>query len=169
MYLYIDNGDFGLSFGELCRRHPDTSFPQGVALPCGYVAVPPPPYNPRTHAVRELAPVGGIQQWEVIERSQEDVAAQERDEIASKVDRLWSAADRYVTGSISGVAIGILAIGVMQGKPKALAISAWSGGVWADYYQRKAAVLAGEDVDTDFGKHGPIPHSVPELQQEVGF
>ena len=89
-------------------------------------------------------------------------------ELASKIESLWASADAYVSGYISGVAVGILTIGVLQQKPKCLAVSAWSGAVWADYYQRKAAVQPGQAVDTDFSQHGPMPHSVPELQQEVG-
>ena len=30
-------------------------------------------------------------------------------------------------------------------------------------------MLAGVDVDTDFSEHGPMPYTVPELQQEVGL
>ena len=169
MYLYIDNGDFGLSFSELCRRYPDTSFPQNVALPCSYVAVPPPEYNPRTHSVREVQPQSGVQQWEVYERDPAEIMAQDQAEVAGKIESLWSAADTYVSGYISGVAVGILTIGTIQQKPKCLAVSAWGNAVWADYYSRKAAVLPGVDIDTDYSSHGPMPYTVPELQSEVGM
>lgn len=89
--------------------------------------------------------------------------------IAEKIEALWQAADRYTSSYISGVAIGILTIGVMQQKPKALAVSAWSSAVWAEYYVRKALVTATSTDDHDFSGFGPIPHSVPELQAEVGL
>ena len=79
------------------------------------------------------------------------------------------AADRYTSSYISGVAIGILTIGVMQHKPKALAVTAWSSAVWAEYYARKALVTATSVDNHDFSSFGPIPHSVPELQAEVGL
>ena len=89
--------------------------------------------------------------------------------ISEKIEALWQAADRYVTGYISGVAIGILTIGVIQGKPKALAVTAWSNAVWSDYYVRKALVEGGAVPNLDFSTHGPIPHTVPELQDEIGL
>lgn len=97
------------------------------------------------------------------------LAAQDAATVAAKIDRLWSAADRYTSGYISGVAIGLLTIGVLQAKPKALAVSAWSSGVWDDYYNRKAAVTVGSEEDLDFSSHGPMPHSVPELRAELGM
>lgn len=169
MYLYVDGEDFGLSFKDLCRRYPNTSFPQGVALPNSYVSVPVPAHDARTHSVRELRPQAGVQRWEVYARDPAEIEAQERAEIAGKIETLWGAADGYVSGFISGVAVGILAIGVLQQKPKCMAVSAWSGAIWADYYARKAAVQPGVEVDTDFTSHGPMPHTVPELQQELGL
>ena len=91
------------------------------------------------------------------------------DVIADKTEMLWQAADRYTAAHISGVAIGILTIGVMLGKPKCQAVAAWSGGVWADYYQRKELVTVDSTDDHDFSGFGPIPFSVPQLQAEVGM
>lgn len=88
--------------------------------------------------------------------------------VAGKIDALWAAADRYTSGYISGVAVGILTIGVMQQMPKALAVAAWSSAIWAEYYARKARVTVDSADDHDFSGFGPIPHSVPELQAEVG-
>ena len=88
---------------------------------------------------------------------------------SEKIEALWQAADRYVTGYISGVAVGILTIGVIQGKPKALAVTAWSNAVWSDYYARKALVEGGAVPNLDFSTHGPMPHTVPELQDEIGL
>lgn len=89
--------------------------------------------------------------------------------IESKIDQLWRAADEYVSSYISGVAIGLLTLGTIQQKPKALAITAWSSSVWDEYYRRKALVTASSEVDTDFSVAGPMPHSVPELRAELGM
>ena len=89
--------------------------------------------------------------------------------VSEKIEALWQAADRYVTGYISGVAIGILTIGVVQEKPKALAVTAWSSSIWAEYYVRKDMITAGSEVSHDFSSFGPIPYSVPELQEEIGM
>lgn len=88
---------------------------------------------------------------------------------AAKIEALWQAADRYTSSYISGVAIGILTIGVVQQLPKALAVSAWSAAVWAEYYSRKALVTHDSVDNLDFSSFGPIPYSVPELQAEVGL
>jgi hypothetical protein len=65
------------------------------------------------------------------------------------------------------VAIGLLTIGVIQSKPKSLAITMWSQSVWNEYYVRKAAVTLDSALDLDFSSFGPMPYSVPELQAEV--
>ena len=96
-------------------------------------------------------------------------AAQDAATIEAKIGCLWAAADAYTSGYISGVAIGLLTIGVMQGKPKALAVSAWSSEVWDDYYARKAIVTVSSVDNLDFSSHGPMPHSVPELRAELGM
>ena len=57
----------------------------------------------------------------------------------------------------------------MQQKPKALAVSAWSSSIWAEYYRRKELVTIDSVDDLDFSSFGAIPHSVPELQAEVGL
>lgn len=86
-----------------------------------------------------------------------------------KIEALWQAADKYTSSFISGVAIGILTIGVLQQKPKALAVSDWSSRVWAEYYARKSLVTATSNDNHDFSAFGPMPYSVPELQEEVGL
>jgi len=96
-------------------------------------------------------------------------AAQDAATIEAKIGRLWAAADAYTSGYISGVAIGLLTIGVLQAKPKALAVSAWSSAVWDDYYARKALVTVSSVDNLDFSSHGPMPHSVPELRGELGL
>lgn len=89
--------------------------------------------------------------------------------INAKVEALWAAADKYTSGYISGVAIGILTIGVLQQKPKALAVSAWSSSVWTEYYARKALVTVTSEDNHDFSSFGPMSYSVPELQEELGL
>lgn len=139
-----------------------------------------PTYNPVTQSATELPPalVGGKwkQQWEVMDLPQEQVdaniaaqAAAEQATVNAKVEALWTAADKYTSNYISGVAIGILTIGVLQQKPKALAVSAWSSSVWAEYYARKALVTVTSEDNHDFSSFGPVPHTVPELQTEVGL
>lgn len=102
---------------------------------------------------------GQVAAWQ----SAQDVAT-----VAAKIERLWAAADAYTSSYISGVAVGLLTIGVLQSLPKALAVSAWSSAVWDDYYARKALVTVSSVDDLDFSNHGPMPHGVPELRAELG-
>lgn len=104
-----------------------------------------------------------------IEDIQNAKAAANSQRLHDKVEALWAAADRYVTGYISGVAIGILTIGVIQNKPKALAVTGWSSAVWAEYYRRKALVTPVSTDDLDFSSFGAMPYTVPELQEEIGL
>lgn len=117
-----------------------------------------------------------IEDWEICTYSEDqiyaNIAAKKAEEdliIKDKIEKLWQAADRYTSSFISGVAIGILTIGVLQQKPKALAVSDWSSRVWAEYYVRKAQVTRDSEDNHDFSSFGEIPHSVPELQEELGF
>ena len=86
--------------------------------------------------------------------------------IDANLQLLWRSATDYQERYISGAAIGLLTIGVMQQKPKSLVIMGWINAVWALYYSRKPLVTA-TAVDTDFSAAGPMPYSVPELQIEV--
>lgn len=89
--------------------------------------------------------------------------------VAAKIEALWNAANSYESGYISGVGLSILTVGVLQSKPKALAVKAWSKSLWTEYYARKAAITATSVDNHDFSSFGPMPHSVPELQAEVGL
>lgn len=89
--------------------------------------------------------------------------------LANKLEALWAACNNYTSNYISGVAIGILTIGVIQQKPKAVAISAWSKAIWGEYYRRKALVTVDSEDDHDFSSFGPIPYTVPELEEEAGI
>ena len=102
--------------------------------------------------------------------AQRPIPAEERAQrLAANEDALWRAADAFQTRYISGVAIGMLTIGVLQGKPKAIDIQAWSALVWDEYYRRKALLTYDGAVDGDFTGCGPMPHSVPELRAELGL
>lgn len=85
----------------------------------------------------------------------------ERQRIAS----LWQAAHDLEFASISGSAIGLITMGVLTGKPKAIAVQAWIKGIWELYYQRKDV----NSTDCDYSSVGPCPHSVPELMTELGM
>lgn len=89
--------------------------------------------------------------------------------LSAKEDALWQAANAYTYSYISGLAVGLLAIGVIQGKPKALAIAAWSASVWAAYRTRKQLITETSVDDHDFTSFGPIPYPVTELELELGI
>ena len=90
-----------------------------------------------------------------------DLAAIEAKRIAS----LWQAAHDYEYAQISGSAIGLLAMGVVQGKPKCVAVQNWIKSIWDEYYTRKA----GTSTDTDYSFAGACPYKVPELMEELGL
>lgn len=84
---------------------------------------------------------------------------------ATRIDMLWQAAHNYEYARISGSAIGILAMGVIQNKPKSLAVQTWINGIWNIYYTRKTT----GSIDTDFTSAGPLPYTVPEIMEELGI
>lgn len=86
------------------------------------------------------------------------------------LQKLWQAATDYQTSYISDMAIGILTIGVIQGLPKALAVKAWANVIWNDlYYPRKLLITHEYSPEFyDFSTVGPMPHTVPELNAEIG-
>lgn len=145
-----------------------------------FYAVGEPDYDKITQGVREIdpAPIDGrwYQRYEIydlkpvqIAENQATKAATDTQLVHYKIEALWVAADKYTSGYISGVAIGILTIGVIQSKPKALAVTAWSNGLWSEYYARKALITADSVLDLDFSGAGAMPYSVPELQEEIGL
>jgi len=102
---------------------------------------------------------------EIVTPTPEEIAIK----VTNKIESLWSSADAVVSGSISGVALSILTIGVLQSKPKALAVAQWSKSIWTEYYVRKALVTATSEDDLDFSSFGPMPYTVPELQDEINL
>ena len=90
--------------------------------------------------------------------------------IKANISRLWAAAEAYESAQISGVAVGLLTIGVIQQKPISLSIAAWSASIWDLYYSRKAAMTpVWSDALGDFTSLGNIPHTIPELRAELGM
>ena len=180
-YINTHTQQYPVSEAQIRAAYPHTSFSIPFVAPEPYVWVfptPQPDYDVATQGVMEAAPLwtGKVYQqgWNVVSLSAEQRAAyqsnklaQEAQTIADKIEQLWQAADAYVTGCISGVAIGILTIGVMQQKPKCLAVSAWSGQIWTEYYIRKSTITADSALDLDFSSFGPMPYTVPELQAET--
>lgn len=168
---------------DIRAANPNTSFPVPFVAPEEYAYVFPSPavYDPITQTATETTPVltdkGHWEQaWTVTNKSAEVIATEaeakalvDAAHVAAKIEALWKAADAYTSKYISGVAIGLLTMGVLQGKPKAFTVTAWSSSVWDAYYTRKAAVTATSADDLDFTSFGPIPHTVPELRAELGM
>lgn len=77
--FYTTPARFGLTFDEVRKLYPNKSFPASgeINMPevSSYVPSTTPDYDPATHAVREVAPVDGVQQWEVYPLPAEEVAA----------------------------------------------------------------------------------------------
>lgn len=131
--------------------------------------VTPPPFDPVTQARAETdaALVNGIwtQQWAVTALDAGTVAANQAAFDEQRIAALWQAAHDLEYAAISGSAIGLITMGVLQGKPKCLAVQAWIKSIWTEYYTRKA----GTSTDCDFATvAGACPHSVPELMVELG-
>lgn len=106
----------------------------------------------------------------VYEPSPEELAAT----IEEKKFALWNACSEYEKSFISGVGLSILALGVAKGKPKALAVAAWSQNLWGNsldnsgvYYGRKAQITATSELNLDFSEAGSMPYSVSELAVEA--
>ena len=89
--------------------------------------------------------------------------------VDKKISKLWSAANSYQSSQISGAAIGLLTIGVLQGKQKSIAIQNWIKAIWLLYYTRKAGITDDIMPDFDFSSIGNIPYTIPELMEEVGI
>ena len=96
--FYATQNQFGLTFDQVRKLYPNKSFPASghIDLPevQSYVPAPTPQYNPATHAVREAAPVGGVQQWEVYPLPAEEVAANQAAATESAWERIKAERDR---------------------------------------------------------------------------
>lgn len=136
-----------------------------------------PAFDQYTQKVVEIAPalVDDIwtEQWQIVELTGEELAEAQAKKVADdaaaeqiRVSSLWQAATNYEQSFIANMAIGLLTMGVMQGKPKATEIAAWSNALWNGpngYYARKA----NGSTNYDYSDIGPMPYSVPELSKEV--
>lgn len=111
--------------------------------------------------------VGGHWQykWRIDALTPEQIAKNQAAVEAIRVATLWQGAYDYEFAQISGVAIGMLVLGVLQAKPKALAAKGWSQSIWTEYYTRKA----NGSTDASYTALGDCPHSVPELMVELGL
>jgi hypothetical protein len=88
------------------------------------------------------------------------------------ISQLWQAAHDYEYAQISGTAVGLLTAGVLQALPKSLAVQSWCGSIWNIYYTNKAIIEGGGDFSEsmlDYSSVGDIPHTVPELREEIGM
>ena len=76
---YKTQDQFGLTFDQVRKLYPNKSFPADGQIDTpevsSYAPAPTPQYDPATHAVRETAPVGGVQQWEVYALPAEEATA----------------------------------------------------------------------------------------------
>jgi len=178
-YINTSTQQYPVTFDLLCLLFPNTSFPPGdFEPPAPYAVVHPSEpitCDPVTQQVVDGTPVfsGGkwVQGWQIIERfatlTERDAAtaASQAATEANRVASLWQSAHDYEYAQVSGSAIGLLAMGVMTGKPKCIAVQNWIRGIWTEYYTRKA----GTSTDTDFSIAELCPHTVPELMAELGF
>ena len=160
---------------DLYRDNPNTSFPKPMTVEvlAAYrvypVVIGTPPDGGLTHQVVEVTPtlIGGewVQQWELVPLDPEIVSENLARVEDQRQQNLWEAAHNYEKSFISGVGLSILAVGFAMGKPKALAVGAWSNQLWeGTYYPRK---MSGS-TDLDFSVVGPMPYSVTELSAEIG-
>lgn len=102
------------------------------------------------------------------ELSDEQYAAGLEELKQQNIHDLWESATSYQEAQISGAAIGLLTIGVIQSKPKCFAVMMWVQSVWGTYYTRKAIMThVYSESDYDFSSCGTMPYTVPEIQVEV--
>jgi len=165
---------------EIRNLYPNTSFGVPFIAPDEYAVVfstPKPNFNPVTQVVQESAPTltpkgHWGESWviqelpiDLIEKNKQEALVASQKVEADRIASLWSSAHDYEFQQVSGSAIGLLAIGVMQGLPKCLAVQSWIKSIWTLYYTRKAT----GSTDFDFSEVKDCPHSVPELMQELGL
>lgn len=96
--FYATQNQFGLTFDQVRKLYPNNSFPASghIDLPevQSYVPSTTPDYGPATHAVRETAPVGGVQQWEVYALPAEEATANQAAARAAKWEAIKAERDR---------------------------------------------------------------------------
>ena len=180
MYIRLDDNQYPLSERDIRSAFPNTSFPQPFN-PEGYAwvfPVPQPTFDQYSQKCLEQPPEltdkGTWQQvWEVqdltseeLEAAQARKAADEAAKEAARIASLWQAAHNKEFSAISGSAIGLLALGVLQQKPKCTDVQNWIQTLWNGpdgYYSR----VESGSTDTDYSNIGDMPYRVPELITEV--
>ena len=97
MYYQAQN-QFGLTFDQVRKMFPSKSFPASGQIDTpevsSYVPSTTPDYDPATHAVRETAPVGGVQQWEVYALPAEEATANQAAARVAKWEAIMAERDR---------------------------------------------------------------------------
>ena len=96
--FYATQNQFGLTFDQVRKLFPNKSFPADGQIDTpevsSYAPAPTPQYDPATHAVRETAPVGGVQQWEVYALPAEEATANQAAARAAKWEAIKAERDR---------------------------------------------------------------------------
>ena len=96
--FYATQNQFGLTFDQVRKLFPSKSFPADGQIDTpevsSYAPAPTPQYDPATHAVRETAPVGGVQQWEVYALPAEEATANQAAARAAKWEAIMAERDR---------------------------------------------------------------------------
>lgn len=96
--FYATQNQFGLTFDQVRKLYPSKSFPASGQINTpevqAYTPSTTPTYDPATHAVREAAPVDGVQQWEVYPLPAEEVAANQAAATKSAWGRIKAERDR---------------------------------------------------------------------------
>lgn len=158
-------------FSDRCFQPPETLEPDEAALYRVFplTRITRPEFDPLTHTAVETDPelLNDVwtQQWATMLLDSDTIAENQNRAEASRIAALWKSAHDYEFAQVSGSAIGLLAMGVMMGKPKCVDVQNWIKSIWTLYYTRKAT----GDASTDFSSCGACPHSVPELMAELGF
>lgn len=105
--FYATQNQFGLTFDQVRKLYPSKSFPADGQIDTpevsSYAPAPTPQYDPATHAVRETAPVGGEQQWEVYALPAEEATANQAAARAAKWEAIKAERDRR---KVLGVKVG---------------------------------------------------------------
>ena len=105
--FYATQNQFGLTFDQVRKLYPNNSFPADGQIDTpevsSYVPSTTPDYDPATHAVRETAPVGGVQQWEVYVLPAEEATANQAAARAAKWEAIKAERDRR---KVLGVKVG---------------------------------------------------------------
>lgn len=182
MAIYINLETKELASEDNIRAaNPNTSYPYPFPVPDGYAVVfdvPQPTFDQYSEVVTldtpKLTTKGHYEQsWKVTKLKGDDLkAAKERkvqDESikeANRIEALWTAASKFEQQSISGSAIGLITMGVIQKKPKSIAVQQWIKSIWDEYYIRKSDKT---NFDLDFSIIAEIPYTVPELMLELGL